>query len=129
MSSFGNLSYLFDFNSRMLTQISLVHHRIDTGDTVPVRSSPYRNTPVERRAISHEATDMLGKGIILPSTRFWSSTGILVKKKDDSWRFCVDYRRLKKVTVKDVYPMARIDDALDCFQGSAYSSTMDLRAG
>lgn len=54
---------------------------------------------------------------------------ILVKKKDGTWRFCVDYRRLNAVTKKDVYPLPRIDDAIDCLFAASYFSSIDLRSG
>ncbi|KAG8173371.1 hypothetical protein JTE90_015532 [Oedothorax gibbosus] len=58
---------------------------------------------------------MLKKEVVQPSENPWSSPVVLVKKKDGSWRFCVDYRRLNKLTKKEVYPLPRIDDTLDCF--------------
>ncbi|UYV79019.1 hypothetical protein LAZ67_17000657, partial [Cordylochernes scorpioides] len=68
-------------------------------------------------------------GIVQPSESPWSSPVVLVKKKDGSWRFCVDYRKLNKVTKKDVYPLPRNDDVLDSLTGAKFFSSMDLRTG
>ncbi|GFQ68628.1 hypothetical protein TNCT_86801 [Trichonephila clavata] len=71
---------------------------------------------------------MLKRNIIRPSESPWSSPVVLVRKKDGSWRFCVDYRRLNQVTKKDVYPLPRIDDTLDCLKGVQYFSSMDMHS-
>ncbi|GFV37775.1 hypothetical protein TNCV_3040331 [Trichonephila clavipes] len=72
---------------------------------------------------------MLDEGIVQPSESPWSSPVVLVRKKDGSWRFCVDYRKLNSVTKKDVYPLPRIDDTLDCLKSAKFFSSMDLRSG
>ncbi|UYV70240.1 hypothetical protein LAZ67_7002261 [Cordylochernes scorpioides] len=72
---------------------------------------------------------MLTEGIIRPSSSIWSFPVILVKKRDGKYRFCVDYRKLNNVTVKDVYPIPRIDEVMDTLQGSTYFSAIDLRSG
>ncbi|GBN89139.1 Transposon Ty3-I Gag-Pol polyprotein [Araneus ventricosus] len=72
---------------------------------------------------------MLKEDVIQPSDSPWSSPIVLVKKKNGEWRFCVDYRRLNKITKKGVYPLPRIDDALDCLSGAKIFSIMDLKSG
>ncbi|GBL59728.1 Transposon Ty3-I Gag-Pol polyprotein [Araneus ventricosus] len=106
-----------------------VKHRINTGDHPPLSQRAYCVSPTERRAIHDEVEKMLERRIIQPSESPWSSPVVLVRKKDNSWRFCVDYRRLNKVTKKDVYPLPRIEDILDCMQESKFFSSMDLSSG
>ena len=72
---------------------------------------------------------MAEAGVIEPSNSPWAAPAVLVTKKDSSWRFCVDYRRLNQVTRKDSYPLPRIDDALDSISGSSWFSSLDLRSG
>lgn len=122
-------SDLFDFGTRALARTSQVKHRIDTADAPPLKCRPYRTSPAERRVIQDHVAEMLNQGVIEESCSPWSSPVVLVKKKNGSWRFCVDYRRLNKVTRKDVYPLPRIDDLLDTLQGSTYFSSIDLRSG
>lgn len=78
--------------------------------------------------IDDQVQEMPQKGVIQESCSPWAAPVILVKKKDDSWRFCVDYRRLNAVTKKDVYPLPRID-AIDCLHSASYFSSVDLRSG
>lgn len=106
-----------------------VKHKINTGDHPAISQRPYRVSPSERRIINDEVESMLNRDIIQPSESPWSSPVVLVRKKDGSWRFCVDYRRLNKITKKDVYPLPRIDDTLDCLKGAQYFSSMDLYSG
>lgn len=119
----------FDAIQPSLGRTSTVTHHIDTGSHSPLRQRPYRVSPTERRVISEHVDDMLRRNIVQPSHSPWASPVVLVKKKDDSIRFCVDFRRLNKITRKDVYPLPRIDDALDCLQGSEFFSSLDLRSG
>lgn len=72
---------------------------------------------------------MLNRGIIRPSTSPWASPIILVKKKDETDRLVVDFGRLKSVTLKDSYPLPRIEDALDAVNGTLYFSYVDLMNG
>ncbi|UYV77021.1 hypothetical protein LAZ67_14002906 [Cordylochernes scorpioides] len=120
---------IFDFGSTPIKPTSTVKHKINTGDHSPIKQRPYRVAPSERRLIQDEVNKMIENHIVKPSESPWSSPVILVRKKDGTWRFCVDYRRLNKITKKDVYPLPRIDDALDSLASSSYFSTMDLRSG
>jgi hypothetical protein len=73
--------------------------------------------------------DMLSKGIIEPSTSAWSSPVVLVKKRDGSARFCIDFRKVNVVTIKHAQPLPRIDDTLDSLGNASYFSTLDLASG
>jgi len=72
---------------------------------------------------------MAAAGVIEPSDSPWAGPAVLVRKKDESWRFCMDFRRLNAVTIKDSYPLPRIDDALDYIMGSGWFSSLDMRSG
>jgi hypothetical protein len=108
---------------------SMVSHSINTGSSQPVRSAPYRVSMSERARISNLVGDMLANKVVRPSISAWASPVVLVSKKDGSVRFCVDYRKLNGVTIRDAYPLTRIDDALAAFNGSEYFSTFDCCSG
>ncbi|UYV64996.1 hypothetical protein LAZ67_3002688 [Cordylochernes scorpioides] len=112
-----------------LGRSNLAKHRIDTEGAKPIKHKPYRVSAKEREIIKEQIDEMLRDGIIRPSSSPWSFPVILVKKRDGKYRFCVDYRKLNDVTVKDVYPIPRIDEVLDTLQGSKYFSAIDLKSG
>ncbi|UYV78051.1 hypothetical protein LAZ67_15003310, partial [Cordylochernes scorpioides] len=118
-----------DLFSSRLGRTNLAKHRIDTEDAKPIKHKPYRVSVRERDIIKEQIDEMLTEGIIRPSSSPWSFPVILVKKRDGKYRFCVDYRKLNNVTVKDVYPIPRIDEVMDTLQGSTYFSAIDLRSG
>ena len=94
--------------------------------TNPVSIAPYRMAPLELRELKVQLQDLLDKGFIRPSTSPWGAPVLFVKKKDGSLRMCVDYRQLNKVTIKNKYPLPRIDDLFDQLQGAEYFSKIDL---
>ena len=95
-----------------------VEHAIDTGDSRPIRCAPRRMSPQKITQEEACVEEMLTGGQIEPSDSPWSAPVVLVTKKDGGTRFCVDYRRLNLATVKDVYPLPRIDDTLDMLAGN-----------
>ena len=106
-----------------------VEHHINTMDAEPIKEPMRRLRMVKRDIEREEVRKILQKGVIEPSVSPWSSNIVLVKKKDGSTRFCVDYRKLNAVTKKDSYPLPRIDECLDALAGSVYFSCMDINAG
>ncbi|GJT35903.1 putative reverse transcriptase domain-containing protein [Tanacetum coccineum] len=95
----------------------------------PVARAPYRLAPSEMKELSEQLKELSDKGFIRPSSSPWGAPVLFVKKKDGSFRMCIDYRELNKLTVKNRYPLPRIDDLLDQLQGSSVYSKIDLRSG
>ena len=79
---------------------------------------PYRMTPAELKELKEQLRDLLEKGFIRPSTSPWGAPVLFVRKKDGLLRTCIDYRQLNKVTIKNRYPLPRIDDLFDQLQGA-----------
>ncbi|GKF91486.1 hypothetical protein Tco_0275187, partial [Tanacetum coccineum] len=96
---------------------------------VPVARAPYRLAPSEMKELSDQLKELSDKGFIRPSSSPWGAPVLFVKKKDGSFRMCIDYRELNKLTVKNRYPLPKIDDLFDQLQGSSVYSKIDLRSG
>ncbi|KAJ9566126.1 hypothetical protein OSB04_002092 [Centaurea solstitialis] len=95
----------------------------------PIAKSPYRLAPSEMQELSKQLQELLDKGFIRPSSSPWGAPVLFVKKKDGSFRMCIDYRELNKITIKNRYPLPRIDDLFDQLQGATYFSKIDFRSG
>ncbi|GJV55052.1 putative reverse transcriptase domain-containing protein [Tanacetum coccineum] len=95
----------------------------------PVTRAPYRLAPSEMKELSEQLKELSDKGFIRPSSSPWGAPVLFVKKKDGSFRMCIDYQELNKLTVKNRYPLPRIDDLFDQLQGSSVYSKIDLRSG
>lgn len=123
-------SHLFhEQDPSFLKSATVAEHHINTENHQPVRSAPYRVSPKEREAIRNQVDEMLQAGIIEPSSSPWSSPVVMVPKKNGELRFCIDYRRLNAVTVRDAYPLPRIDDILDHLGGATVFTCLDLKSG
>ncbi|KAD2805395.1 hypothetical protein E3N88_38772 [Mikania micrantha] len=107
-----------------------VEFRIDLiPGATPVAKSLYRLAPLEMQELSNQLQELLDKGFIRPSHSPWGAPVFFVKKKDGSFRMCIDYRELNKLTIKNRYPLPRIDDLFDQLQGAQYFSKIELRSG
>ncbi|GKF57752.1 putative reverse transcriptase domain-containing protein, partial [Tanacetum coccineum] len=93
----------------------------------PVVRAPYRLAPSKMKELAEQLQELTDKGFIRPSSSPWGAPVLFVKKKDGSFRMCIDYRELNKLTVKNRYPLSRIDDLFDQLQGSSIYSKIDLR--
>ena len=120
---------VFATSKNPFSRTSITQHRIVTGETKPIKQAPRRLPLHLKEKAEEEIEKMLAKGIIEPSSSPWSSPVVLVKKKDGTIRFCIDYRKVNGVTVKDSYPLPRIDDCLDALSGSQWFCTLDLASG
>lgn len=97
--------------------------------TQPVSKAPYIMAPTELKELKVQLQELLDKKFIRPSTSLWGAPILFVKKKDGSLRLCIDCRELNKVTVKNKYPLPRIDDLFDQLRGAQVFSKIDLRSG
>jgi hypothetical protein len=97
--------------------------------TAPIAKRPYHMAPTELAELKLQITDLQQKGYIRPNSSPWGAPVLFVSKKDGSMRMCIDYRSLNEVTIKNKYPLPRIDDLFDQLQGAKYFSKIDLRSG
>ncbi|GJS34293.1 putative reverse transcriptase domain-containing protein [Tanacetum coccineum] len=98
-------------------------------EAAPVARAPYRLAPAEMKELAEQPKELSDKGFIRPSSSLWGAPILFVKKKDGSFRMCIDYHELNKLTVKNRYPLPRIDDLFDQLQGSSIYSKINLRSG
>ena len=125
------LSYadVMAFSTTELGRTNRLQHHIRTSDANPIRQTMRRVPMAQRDEMRQLLTRMLQEGVVEPSTSPWASPVVLVRKKDGTTRFCIDYQRLNAVTHKDAYPLPRIDETLDTLHGSHWFSTLDLLSG
>jgi hypothetical protein len=109
---------------------NLVKHSISlVPGARPVKQAPRRLGAEKEAEVDKQIQKLRNQDLIEPAFGAWSSPVVLVKKKDGSWRFCIDYRRLNAVTLHDAYPLPRIDESLEALAGNRYFSTLDLMSG
>ena len=113
-----------------LGEINTTEHHIElVPDARPIASHPYRAGPKAREVEQKEVERMLQAGVIEPAQSAWASPVVLVPKPDGSLRFCVDYRKLNAVTVKDTYPIPRMDECIDSLGSATIYTTLDCNSG
>ena len=120
---------MFSLEDNERGETNLVQLEIDTGDAQPRRQHPRRLPYVAKQEVARQLQTMQEAGIIQPSISPWASPVVLVRKKDGTYRFCVDYRELNAVTKPDTFPLPRIDDLLDQLGNTKFFSTLDLGSG
>ena len=111
-----------------ISSTSMVEHEIHTTGR-PIRQPFRRQNPIIREIEQQQVKEMLRDGVIRPSISPWASPVVMVKKKDGSMRFCVDFRQMNDATIKDAHPLPRIDDTLESLYGAQYFTTLDLKSG
>ena len=94
-----------------------------------ISMTPHRMAPVELQELRVQLQELLDKGFMRPSTSPWGAPVLFAKKKDKTLRLCIDYRQLNRVTIKNRYPLSRIDDLLDQLRAARVYSKIDLRTG
>ena len=97
---------------------SQVTHNINTGNAQPRRERPRRLPPEKRKACKTKLDEMMEHEVVRPSNSSWAAPIVLVRKNNGEYRFCVDYRWLNSVTIRDSYPIPRMDDCFDTLQGA-----------
>ena len=121
--------HLFSVDEEERGETDLIQLSIDTGEASPIKQPARRMPYAARQEVARHIQKMQEANIIQPSSSPWSSPIVLVKKKDGTLRFCVDYRRLNSVTKADTFPLPRMDDISDQLRNCKFFSTLDLKSG
>ena len=119
---------VFSKEGNPISSTSLVEHEIHTTGP-PIRLPFRRQNPIVRDIEQQQVKEMLRDEVVKPSTSPWASPVVMVKKKDGSMRFCVDFCKMNDATIKDAHPLPRIDDTLESLHGAQYFTTLDLKSG
>ena len=112
-----------------LGKTDVVTHPIATGAAAPIKQAARRIPHAMRPVVEAQIQQMVESGVVRPSISPWASPVVLVRKRDGTYRFCVDYRQLNAVTEKDSFPLPRIDETLDALSGALFFTTLDLASG
>ena len=97
--------------------------------STPISIPSYKMAPMDLKELKIQLQDLVYKGFIRSSVSLWGAPILFVKKKDETMRLCIDYRQLNKITIKNKYPLQRIDDLFYQLQGASVFSKIDLRSG
>jgi len=120
---------VFSTGKQDLGRTDLVYHSINMGNQDPIKQAPHRLPIHYKQEVGKMLEEMQQQGVIEPSNSLWASPVVLARKKDRSLQFCIDYRKLNKVTRKDSHALPRVDDRLDSLSDGQRFSTLDLRSG
>ncbi|GKC97382.1 putative reverse transcriptase domain-containing protein [Tanacetum coccineum] len=124
------MDWLSNYQAKIICHEKVVRIPLPDGKVLRVlEKSPYRLAPSELEELSGQLKELQDKDFIQPSSSPWGAPILFVKKKDGSFRMCIDYRELNKLTVKNHYPLPMIDDLFDQLQGSQFFLKIDLRSG
>lgn len=121
--------HIFTSEQIKLGRIKIVKHSIETTTSRPIRQRPYVVAQAIRPDIDRQIAEMLKSGVIKVSNSPWASPMVVVKKKDGTFRICIDFRKVNDVTVKDVFPLPRIQEVVDRLSGCNWISTFDMASG
>ena len=125
------MEYTDIFSTKLIkpAQALGIEHSIELSDETPIKCPSRRYSTTARLEIEKQIKEMMNMGVITPSDSPWSAPVVLSPKQDGTLRFCVDYRRLNAVTIKDATPLPNIQDLLESLKGKKYFSTIDLSSG
>ena len=124
-----NWQHIFATTDFELGCTKAVKHRIPLMDETPIRQRHHRIPPALYEEVRKSLIDMKASGVIKESSSAWASPAVLVRKRDGSLRFCIDFRKLNAKTPRDAYPIPRIEETLDALSGSCWFSSLDLKSG
>ena len=122
-------SFLFAMDSLDLGRTDMVKHHIDLTDYTPIKDRYWRIPPHQYEEVQKHLKEMLDIGAIRRSNSPWASPVVLVRKKDGSLRFCIDFRKLNTRTLKDAYSLPRIEDALESLNGACIFTSLNFKSG
>jgi transposase InsO family protein len=105
-----------------------VSHTIDTGDHPPIKQRYFCVSPVIQASMNTELDEMLRLGVVEPSTSAWSSPVVMTRKKDGTYRFCIDFRKVNAITKKDAYPLPKVNYILDRLRDARFLTTLDIKS-
>lgn len=119
---------LLTTTSKALGTLKVMHEINVVPGTAPIKQKAYRVSPFRQKMMEAELDKMLALGVVEPSNSPWAAPVCMIPKRDGSQRFCIDFRLLNAVTIKDAYPIPNIDDILDNLGNTRYLSTLDIKS-
>ena len=128
LACINRFRHIFVTQKGQLGRIKYVKHVIEVTGR-PVKQKPYQAAHIHREFIDKEISALLQQDLIRHSKSPWASSIVVLDKKDGTYRLCIDYRKLNAVTIKDTYPLPRIQEVLDGLAGSSFFSTFDMASG